>query len=110
MSDTTHGESGHVEDIQEHVRIYIIVFAALAVLTIVTVAVGYLRLPTVPAVAVGVLIAGVKASLVAAYFMHLISEEKVIYWILGVTAVFLIGMLLLTTSSFYDQVGGTVVP
>ena len=38
------GESA--EDIKKHVRVYIIVFAALAALTIVTVGISYLHLPT----------------------------------------------------------------
>ena len=96
---------GHGEDIQEQVRVYLLVFAALAVLTIVTVGVGYLHLPIVPALVLGLLIALVKGGLVAAYFMHLISERKVIYLILGITVVFLLGMIVLTTSSFYDQIG-----
>ena len=40
----------HAEDVRKHVKIYITVFAALAALTVVTVAVSYLRLPTLPAV------------------------------------------------------------
>ena len=35
-----------IEDVREHVRVYLMVFAALAVLTIVTVAISYLDLPT----------------------------------------------------------------
>lgn len=98
-------EAAHVEEIQEHVRVYVLVFAALGVLTIVTVAVGYLHLPIIPALAVGLFIALVKGGLVAGYFMHLISEQKVIYLILGLTMVFLLGMIILLTSSFYDQIG-----
>ena len=98
-------EAAHVEEIQEHVRVYVLVFAALGVLTVVTVAVGYLHLPIVPALIVGLFIALVKGGLVAGYFMHLISEEKVIYLILGFTVFFLLGMIILLTSSFYDQIG-----
>lgn len=106
--DTAHSkehEASHADDIQEQVRVYILVFAALAVLTVVTVAVGYLHLPIVPALIIGLLIATVKGALVAGYFMHLISERKVVYIILGFTAVFFLAMLILTTSSFYDQIG-----
>lgn len=84
---------------------YVLVFAALAVLTIVTVAVGYMQLSIVPALIVGLFIATVKGGLVAAYFMHLISEQRVIYIILGFTMVFLLGMIILTTSSLYRQIG-----
>ena len=101
---TTH--AGHSEeDIKKHVRTYIMVFAALAVLTVVTVAVGYMHLPIGPALAVGLLIAFIKGGLVAGYFMHLISEKKVIFAILILTVVFLIGMFILMPSSLLDQEG-----
>jgi len=77
--------SGH----QHVVKSYLLVFAALAVLTCVTVAVSYLHLPVVRAVIVGLAIAVFKAGLVAAYFMHLKGEKMLIYGVLGVTAVFL---------------------
>ena len=67
------------EDIKKHVRVYIIVFVALAALTIVTVGISYLHLPTHLAIHLALVVATVKGSLVACYFMHLISERKVIY-------------------------------
>ncbi|GIV60145.1 cytochrome C oxidase subunit IV family protein [Rhodocaloribacter litoris] len=93
------------EDIRKHVRVYLIVFAALATLTVVTVAVSYVHLPILPALVVGLLIATIKGGLVAAYFMHLVSEKKVIFGVLIITAVFLVGMFILTLSSFHDQEG-----
>ena len=81
------------EEIKKHVRVYIAVFAALAVLTIVTVAVSYLHLPTPQAVLVALTVAAVKGSLVAAYFMHLVSERKIIFSILLLTAFFLAVLL-----------------
>ena len=78
-------EADHV---REHVRVYLMVFAALGVLTIVTVAISYLDLPTSYAITIAVIVASVKASLVAAYFMHLVSEEKVIYYLLALCAAF----------------------
>ncbi len=83
------------EEIQKHVRVYIAVFAALAVLTVVTVAISYLHLPTHKAVAIALTVAAVKGSLVAAYFMHLVSERKIIFWILLLTAFFLAVLLAL---------------
>ncbi len=100
MSDLT-----HVEDIKKHVRIYISVFAALAVLTIVTVAVGYIHLPIVPALVVALLIATIKAGLVAGYFMHLISEERLIRSLVVMTLGLLITMFILFTLYYFDQGG-----
>ncbi len=94
----------HAVDIDKHVRVYVTVFVALMVLTIVTVAVSYLDLATPMAVSVALFIAMVKGSLVAGYFMHLISEKKLIYAVLVLTAAFFVALLALpvvTHSSGY---------
>ena len=100
MSDLT-----HVEDIKKHVRIYISVFAALAVLTMVTVAVGYIHLPIIPALVVALLIATIKAGLVVGYFMHLISEERLIRSLVVMTLGLVITMFILFTLYYFDQGG-----
>ena len=87
--------SDHAADIDKHVRIYITVFVALMVLTIVTVAVSRLHLSVPIAVTVALFVAIVKGSLVAGYFMHLISEKKLIYAVLLVTAAFFAALLAL---------------
>ena len=76
--------------VKEHVRVYVMVFVALAVLTIVTVAISYLHLPTAIAISVALVVATVKAGLVAGYFMHLLTEEKVIVWLLLMCVAFLL--------------------
>ncbi len=81
--------------VKEHVRVYVMVFAALAVLTIVTVAISYLDLSTGAAIGVAMVVATVKASLVALYFMHLISEQKVIVWLLLLCAAFMVFLFFL---------------
>ena len=75
----------HAVDIDHHVKVYIIVFVALMALTLITVAVSYLHLSTPMAIAVALFVATIKGSLVACYFMHLISEKKLIYVVLGIT-------------------------
>ena len=98
MSDHT------AADIDRHVRIYITVFVALMVLTIVTVLIARVHLPMRTAVSVALLVAFVKGSLVACYFMHLISEKKLIYAVLVVTTAFFIALLalpILTHSNGY---------
>ena len=87
--------SDHAVDIDKHVRVYITVFVALMVLTIITVAVSYLDLSMAVAVPVALFIAIVKGSLVAGYFMHLISEKKLIYAVLVLTVVFFAALLAL---------------
>ncbi len=105
MSDAT-----SVEDIKKHVKVYITVFVALAVLTVVTVAVAYLNLTIVPALIVALFIATIKGSLVACYFMHLISEKKIIYAVLISTGAFLVALFVLTLGSYHNQYGGEIVP
>ncbi len=88
-------EAASHEEIKKHVRTYVIVFVALMVLTVATVAVSYLHLSVMNAIIVAMFIATIKGSLVAAYFMHLISEKKLIYATLILTAVFLIVLMTL---------------
>src|SRR5688500_18207007 len=77
----------HAADIDRHVRVYITVFVALMALTLITVAISYLDLSTPMAVALALFVAIVKGSLVACYFMHLISEKKLIYAVLIITVI-----------------------
>ena len=96
-------DAGGAEDIRKHVRVYLIVFAALGVLTVVTVLASYWDVNPTINIAIALLIAAVKASLVASYFMHLISEKKAIYGILILTVVFLIVMLLIPILTNTDR-------
>jgi cytochrome c oxidase subunit IV len=64
-------------------------------LTLITVAVSYLHLPPKAAIAVALFVATIKGSLVACYFMHLISEKKLIYAVLLITAIKFIALLAL---------------
>ncbi len=84
------------------VKMYLFVFGALMVLTVVTVLVSWLHLPIHAAVAVGLMIATVKASLVAAFFMHLKGERKIIYGLLGMTVFFMIILFVLPLRDFHD--------
>jgi len=89
-------------DIDRHVRVNITVFVALMALTLITVTISYLHLPLPIAVTVALLVATVKGSLVACYFMHLISEKKLIYAVLGLTAVFFVALLALPVVTVND--------
>ena len=82
------------EEFKQHIKVYVMVFVALGVLTLVTVAVSYLELPTAAAITVAMIVATVKASLVAGYFMHLLTEEKVILWLLALCAAFFVTLML----------------
>jgi cytochrome c oxidase subunit 4 len=83
----------HAHDIDRQVKIYVTVFVALMALTIITVAISYVHLPVAMAVTVALIVATIKGGLVACYFMHLISEKKLIYAVMIVT-VFMFVVLL----------------
>ncbi len=75
--------------------VYLTVFAALGVFTIVTVGASYLHMPIHQAVIVALIIASIKASIVAAWFMHLKTEHKVIYSFLALTVAFVVVLVTL---------------
>lgn len=90
-------------EIQKHVRVYIGVFVALLVFTVITVGVSYIDLGRLN-IAVALIIALFKATLVAGYFMHLNAEKKTIYRFMIVTVFFFLGLMFLTLLAFYDPV------
>ena len=77
------------------VRRYVVVFVALACLTLVTVGVSRLHLARPLAITLGLSIAVVKGGMVAAVFMHLASERKIIVALLVLTAILFSSVLLL---------------
>lgn len=96
-------ESAHPEDVKKQVRSYVFVFVALMALTVVTVAISYLHLGVAAAITVALIVATIKASLVASYFMHLISERKLIYFTLTITVVFFVVLMVLPVSFYLDN-------
>jgi cytochrome c oxidase subunit IV len=86
---TAHSESRMPEEphgvsvpMPHHVVPYVAIFLALVVLTVVTVAIAFWHAPNeLINVALAMLVAIVKGSLVALFFMHLKFEGKLIYLI-----------------------------
>jgi len=89
-------------DIRKEVKKYFIVFAALLILTVVTVAVSNLQFGVALGIIVALIIASVKGYLVACNFMHLSSEKKVVYFVLIIAAVFFIAMMLIFYVSHFN--------
>ena len=105
----TAGEASHDEhaahDVSKHIRAYLLVGLTLIVFTGITVALSYVNFGTQKAnVAVAMLVATFKAGLVAAIFMHLSSEKRMIYRILIFTFFFVFGLLWLTYLAWYDPI------
>jgi cytochrome c oxidase subunit 4 len=80
-------------------RTYYSVFAALIALTLVTVFVSFLELGAWHTT-VGVLIGGVKASLVGLFFMHLLHSSKA-SWLAVLAGLFWMAILMALTLSDY---------
>jgi cytochrome c oxidase subunit 4 len=93
-----HGAHGHGHhDVAKEVRKYLIVFGALMVGTVLTVLAAKIDFgPDWVNILVALIIATVKAALVAGFFMHLIDERKLVYGVLGATVFFFIGLMYLT--------------
>ncbi len=51
---------------------------------------------------IALIVATIKGSLVACYFMHLISEKKLILAVLALTVVFFIALLALPVVTVHD--------
>ena len=117
MSAPTHAPTqspaegqAHDEHFSHHVRRYLWVFAALIIGTIFTVWASYIHFGSRGInIAVALVIASVKAFLVAGYFMHLISEKKMIYGIMAFSVFFFVGLMGLTLWSLHDFPAHTVV-
>lgn len=97
-------ESVPIDEVKRSVRTYILVFVALMVLTVITVAISTLHLNVAAAVTAALIVATIKGSLVAGFFMHLISERKLIYATLILTAVFFVALMFLPVSTFLNSV------
>ena len=82
------GHDNSPDAVKKEIRKYLYVFGGLAILTAITVGISYLHLPTWQAVTLALVVATVKGSLVAAFFMHLLSERKLIYAVLVLTVFF----------------------
>lgn len=95
----------HAHDVKKEVRGYVAVFVALAALTVLTVFASYLDVSTTMHIVIAMLIAVVKGTLVCLYFMHLISERKLVYWTLYLTAFFFAALMLLPLLTASDSRG-----
>jgi len=91
------------EEVKHHIKTYVFVFVALAFLTVVTVGISYLDLGVTGGIVLALIVASIKGSLVACYFMHLIDEKVTIYWtLLATVAAFLI-LIFLPIATYLAQ-------
>ena len=96
------------EQIRSEMRVYITVFIGLAVLTAITVGVCFGLKNSISvhtAIVVALIVASVKGFLVAGFFMHLLSEKKVIYGVLILTVIFFIFLMSLPVGHHFSPFG-----
>ncbi len=91
--------------IQKSIRSYVTVFVLLMICTLATVAAKELHFAVPIAIAIALIIASVKGSMVAGVFMHLSHEKQAIYGALLLTFVFFIVLLFLPVLTTLDHLG-----
>lgn len=79
---------------------YLIIVAILVVLTLATVGISFLHIGETWHTIVGLGIAALKASLVALFFMHVLTSSRLI-WIMAGAGLFWLGILFVLTLSDY---------
>ena len=113
-----HEEYAH--GVQQHVMRYVLVGAILLFFTGLTVALSYVdfggffswlfHIHIAPShggqlnIAVAMIVATIKVSLVVLVFMHLAAEKRLIYRILIFTIVFVLGLFWLTYLAWYNPI------
>jgi cytochrome c oxidase subunit 4 len=92
-----HADQHSIEDVQRHVRTYLIIGVALMIGTVLTVWASLIDFGSREInIVVALVIASVKGFLVVGFFMHLLSERKMIYSVLATTVFFFTALLYLT--------------
>jgi cytochrome c oxidase subunit 4 len=103
MSQDKEIKENHAEDIQHHIKVYVNVFIALAILTVITVAVSFLDVSFIEAFFIAITVATIKGSLVLSFFMHLLEEKPAVIWILATTMVAFLILMFIPLISLTDQ-------
>ncbi len=95
----------HAHDVSKHVNKYLMVGGVLLACTALTVFLSYVDFGSHKLnMAVGMVVATIKAGLVAAIFMHLNSERQLVYRILIFTGFFVLALFWLTYLHWYDPI------
>lgn len=97
--------AGHsIEEIKQTRKQFMLVLGLLAILTAVTIWLSFVDWGVRTNTTVGLIIASIKASLVALVFMHLKSEKRLIYLFLVVSAIMFLVCMFMTLLHFADPI------
>ena len=99
----------HAVDLKSYIRLCAVVFLVVLCTTSAMIAASFAHIGEgwTLKVALILAIAVVNAFLVAGYLMHLLSEKKLVYTVLGFTVIFVIGLFVLTIGAMNDFPPGT---
>ncbi len=95
------------QDIQKETKNYLVIFGGLLILTGVSLGVHFMHLPVQLSIVIIIGIALTQAAISAAYYMHLISEKKLIFFVLAMAASFFLAMILLISFGHFNVPEGT---
>jgi len=93
------------ESVRKSIRLYLTIGVSLLIFTAITVAANRFHFVVPIAIAVALLIAIVKGSMVASVFMHLNNEQRWIYGALVLTVFFFIVLMCLPLFTTLDTIG-----
>ena len=96
------------QEIQKEVKKHIAIYGLLLLLTAVNFFLSRMHLSAVQTLTGVLLIASIQGSLVACYFMHLISEKKLIHFFLILTIIGFITLLFFPLLGFLGRINGSV--
>ena len=98
------GDGHSIAEAKKHMRTYAIVGVALAIGTGLTVWAAFINFGSREInIIAALIVASTKGFLVAGFFMHLISEKKMIYAVLACTVFFATGLMFLTLLSMSNE-------
>lgn len=98
----------HPVDFNKYVRTCVFVFIAVLCATSLMIWISYLpHYSWTMKVSLILAVAACNAFVVAGFLMHLISEKKMVYTVLGFTVIFVIGLFALTLYAMKDFPVGT---
>ena len=96
------------QNLKQEIKNHLLIYIALLLLTAVNFTISRFHLFGEQTVVGVIAIAIVQGALVAGCFMHLISEKKLIHFVLILTFIFFLGLLFLQVLEFWGRIFGSI--
>ncbi len=95
------------ENIQKEIKKHITIYILLLILTVINFSLSRMHLSAVETLSGVLSIALIQGSMVVCYFMHLLSEKKMIHFVLILTIILAAGLLFLPILQFIGRLHGS---